>query len=63
MASIHWLRKVVEIQEITMREKRRGMSQQWIYENIIRDQFFISYPTYNRYLTRPAKRELKEEDR
>lgn len=41
-----------------MREKQRGMSQQWIYENIIRDQYFISYPTYNRYLARPAKREL-----
>ena len=60
MASLHWLRKVVEIQEITLREKQRGSSQRWIYENCIRDNYFISWSTYNRYLSRPAKFELRQ---
>lgn len=55
------LEKIIIIQEITIREKRRrGRSQQWIYDNLIAGTFFISKPTYDRYLARNAKKELKE---
>jgi hypothetical protein len=54
------LKKIIEIQEITLREKKRGASQQWVYEHLVRDQYFISYSTYNRYLSRNAKAELKQ---
>ncbi|MEN6423551.1 MAG: hypothetical protein ABFD76_16555 [Smithella sp.] len=54
------LKKIVEIQQIALREKRRGASQQWIYEHLVRDQYFISYSTFNRYLSRNAKAELKQ---
>ncbi len=53
------LHKVVEIQNITMTEKKRGATQTWIYANCIADRFHISYSTYNRYLGIPAKRDLK----
>jgi hypothetical protein len=52
------LKKIVEIQDITIEYKKHGSSQKWIYENIIRDRFFISFATYNRYLGVPAKRYL-----
>jgi len=53
-------RKIVEIQEITLEHKQRGATQLWIYENIIADRFSISLSTYNRYLSVPAKKELKK---
>ncbi|WP_159517707.1 hypothetical protein [Sunxiuqinia indica] len=58
--SVYLLKRIVKVQEITIREKQRGVSQKWIYENLIRDQFYISLPTYNNYLARNAKRELRE---
>jgi hypothetical protein len=63
MTHILTLKKIVEVQEITLREKRRGASQQWVYEHLIKDQYFISYSTYNRYLSRNAKAELRKESR
>lgn len=60
MTHVLILKKIIEVQEITLREKRRGASQQWIYEHMIKDKYFISYSTYNRYLARNAKAELKQ---
>lgn len=54
------LRKMVEVQELVLEHKKRGATQVWIYENIIAPAFFISYSTFNRYLSYPAKRELRE---
>ena len=55
------LKKIIEIQEVTLREKRHGASQQWVYEHVIKDHYFISYSTFNRYLARNAKAEIKRE--
>ncbi|WP_321287833.1 hypothetical protein [uncultured Sunxiuqinia sp.] len=58
--SVYVLKKIIKVQEITIREKERGATQKWIYENLIRDEFFISLSTFNNYLARNAKKELKE---
>ena len=54
------LEKIIAIQTIVVREQKRGVSQKWIYENLIASKFYISYPTFNNYLARNAKRELAE---
>lgn len=54
------LKKIIKVQEIVLEQKRRGVSQLWVYENLIREPFFISYSTYNRWLAVNAKRKLKE---
>lgn len=53
------LLRMIAIQEIVLEHKKRGVSQRWIFKNIISPQYNISYSTFNRYLTYPAKRELK----
>lgn len=57
------LLKIIEIQEIVIREKKRGATQKWIFENLIKKPFFISEATFNNYLARNAKRELAELER
>lgn len=53
------LRKMVRVQDIVLDQKRHGVSQLFVYENLIRDTFLISYSTFNRWLAYPAKQELK----
>lgn len=55
-----FLKRVILVQQITLQYKDRGATQKWIYENVIRDQFFISKSTYDNYLAINAKREIKE---
>lgn len=57
---VNLLKRILEIQEIVLKYKKKGIFQKWVYENIIKDYYFISYSTFNRYLTINAKRELKE---
>ena len=54
----YFLERVIEIQDIVKREKKRGSYQVWIYENLIKDQFHISVSTFNNYLGINARREL-----
>ncbi|MDR1155818.1 MAG: hypothetical protein LBL04_14020 [Bacteroidales bacterium] len=54
------LEKIVEIQNTVLEYSKKGASQAWIYRNVIRPKFFISYGTFKEYMTRNAKRELKE---
>jgi hypothetical protein len=54
------LNRIIDVQEITLREKEHGSSQVWIYQNIIADRFRISKSTYDRYLAIAAKREIKK---
>lgn len=56
------LRRMVMVQNIVLEHKQRGASQKWIFENVIAPSFFISYSTFNRYLSYPAKRELREKE-
>lgn len=53
------LLKMVRVQDIVLAEKKKGVTQIFIYEHIIKDMFLISYATFNRWLAYPAKAELK----
>lgn len=53
------LLKMIRVQNIVLEQKKRGVSQLYVYENFIRDSFLISYSTFNRWLSYPAKQELK----
>ncbi|MDR1865976.1 MAG: hypothetical protein LBR08_10450 [Bacteroidales bacterium] len=53
------MNKIVEIQDITLEHTRRGISQRWVYKNLISDRYHISYSTYQNYLCRNAKKERK----
>lgn len=52
------LRRIIKIQDIVSEHKRRGVTQKWVFDNVIADQFDISYSTFNNYLSYPAKLEL-----
>lgn len=43
-------KKIRMVQQITIEHKRNGLSQKEIYWRYIREQYYISQGTYNRYL-------------
>lgn len=53
------LERVLAIQTVTLEHKRRGVSQEWVYQNIIYPTYLISRTTYYSYLGCNAKAELK----
>lgn len=57
------LLKIIAIQEIVIKEQKRGATQTWIFENLIKDAFFCSKPAFDKYLARNAKRELEVLDK
>jgi hypothetical protein len=52
------LNKILEIQEIARREFLRGIPYTHIFRTLIKDQYHISYSTFNNYLSCNAKREI-----
>ncbi len=56
------LEKILEIQQITLEYTRKGVSQQWVYENVVRPRFYISMRTYNSYLSTNAKAQLRKSE-
>jgi hypothetical protein len=52
--------KIVDIQNIVLREKAKGATQKWIYEMFIKNTYRIYYTTFNTYLEVPAKAELSK---
>lgn len=55
----NFLQKVIEIQNIVLREKESGyLNQKEIYWQFIEPVYHISFRTYQEYLGRNAKREL-----
>lgn len=50
---------MIRVQDIVLEHKKHGVTQLYVYENIIKDMFVISYSTFNRWLSYPAKHELK----
>ena len=50
---------MIRVQDIVLAEKKKGVSQLYVYEHIISDTFLISYSTFNRWISYPAKQELK----
>ena len=55
------LKRIIEVQNITLENKKRGKTQEWTYNEIIYPRFFISKATFYVYLARNAKKELKEQ--
>ncbi len=52
------LERICEIQRITLEHTRRGVTQKWVYDNVIYPRFYISLSTFYEYLATPARREL-----
>lgn len=57
---LNTLRRIVAIQEITLKEKENGLTQREIYRRFIRGRYYISMSTYQRYLCVNARRMLRE---
>lgn len=53
------LRLIIAIQNITLEHTQKGVTQEWVYMNIILPRYCISKRTYYSYLATPAKQELK----
>lgn len=52
------LTRVGWIQDITLEHTRRGVTQEWVYNNIIFPTYRISRRTYYNYLSINARKEL-----
>ena len=52
--------RMVEIQNITLEHTKKGVTQEWVFENVFYPRFFISRATYYSYLGTPAKAQLKK---
>lgn len=50
---------MIRVQNLVLEQKKRGVTQRFVYENMVRDTYLISYSTFNRWLSYPAKHELK----
>lgn len=56
----NFLKRVIAIQDVTMKYKQIGLSQVEIFKRHIEPHWSISKSTYDRYLALPAKRILKQ---
>lgn len=54
------LRKIIEIQNTTLEHTEKGVTQEWVYKNLIFPHYLISRATYYNYLAIPAKAQLKK---
>lgn len=54
------LLKIARIQEITLEHTSKGVTQEWVFENIIKPTYFINKRTYYKYLAVNAKADLKK---
>jgi len=57
---INLLKRMIDVQNITLEYKHKGSTQVWIYKNIIEKHYHISLSTFNKYLATNAKKELNE---
>ncbi len=53
------LQRQVDIQTIVLEHKARGVTQEWVYENLVFPAYRISRRTFYGYLGNNAKAELK----
>ena len=59
----YFLNRVKAVNEIYTQNTKRGASNEWIYEHLIKDVFHISRSTFYDYLTIPYAAQLKEIER
>jgi len=57
------LKRIIEIQNLTLEHTSRGVTQVWVFEHIIQPRFVISNRTYYNYLNINAKRILNESEK
>jgi hypothetical protein len=53
------LRRIIRIQEITLEHTKRGVTQEWVYQNVINPDYCISKTTFYKYLGMNAKATIK----
>lgn len=56
----YFLQRVREVNEVYLAHAGRGLFNEYIYRNYIRDRFHISRTTFYQYLTIPYEAELKK---
>lgn len=57
---VNFLRRVIDIQNIYLRERERGATGEWVYRNLVAPVYHISKSTFQKYMSINAKRELHE---
>jgi hypothetical protein len=63
---INYLRTVIDIQNIVAEFQRKGVSQKWVYYNVINaagSVYHITYSTFRKYMCVNAKAQLKQLDK
>jgi len=56
----NFLIKVINIQQIQIDYNKKGVTNEFIFDNIIQPRYFISRTTFYNYLTINARKELTE---
>lgn len=56
----YFLNRVREVNEVYIEQHRRGLSNEYIYRNFVRDRFHISRSTFYDFLTIPYAAELRK---
>ena len=56
----NFYKKIIEIQTITLRERKRGLFFKEIFHKYIENDYHISKRTYDSYLGINAKKKLKD---
>lgn len=56
------LKRIIDIQDTTLEHTARGVTQEWVYNNLIFPTYRISRSCYYAYLGTNAKMELKRLD-
>ena len=54
------LRRIIEVQDIVLRNNAKGITQRHTYLTEIEPQYHISYSCFNNWLGIPARRQLEE---
>lgn len=54
------LKRIIAVQNVVIAYRKKGVTQKWIYENVIAETFFISKSTFDRYMCSRAKHELNK---
>ena len=58
---INQLKKMQDVIEVYLAEKKPGISTAYVYRTFIEPRFHITSCTLYRYLSTPVKKELREE--
>ena len=52
--------RIIEIQNLTLEYQKKGATQKWVYRNVVKERFHVSYGAFKQYMGRNAKNELRE---